>query len=699
MTKWMISRRRRPGTMVRSEWSHLRQSKLLLVAVLAIVFVPVLYAAIFLSSVWDPYGRTDTLPIAFVNQDRGVTVDGQKRAIGETIRQSLQQNKKLAWEFVDHAQASRGVQRGYYYAVVEIPADFSQQAYSLLQSSSRQPVIHYTVTPAKNYVGSVISRQAAQAIKNDVAQQLTQAYTKEIMSRIGGLGDGLHKAGNGAAQLQYTMTQFQAGLGRYTGGVSQLATQQQKVADGLGQLQAAATTLQQGIGQLQQQLPTDHQVGQLTQGVARIQQAMTVLQRGLDVPPSAEQQLVTQDARALAESLRTLPTDVTSAGAVVQKAMQQAAVAGGTTTITLPELQTMAVVLQRTQQIGTQAQTLLTHLQALTTTMAGQQQVFKTSVNQLTHGMNQLAPQVTTALNGYRSLRAGSERLGRGAGQITYGMAAAQQGSRQLAAGAARLAGSSGQLLHGSQQLTQGSAILADRLYSGAASVTLLPAHETLQARLATPATAAESQAGHVPNYGYAMAPYMLSLALFVGSLTLTTIYPVRRIFAQPENAWQWWLAKISVLTLVVLAQATVMMAIVIGWVGLQPEQLGHFVATGYLAALAFMSIVALLVIAFDNPGRLMVMILLVLQLAASEGIFPIQTAPQFFQAIHPWLPMTHSIIAFRQAISGGISQAMYGQHMMALGCYVVVANLLLVGFLWRRGRRKFDHTSVDGDE
>ena len=184
-----------------------------------------------------------------------------------------------------------------------------------------------------------------------------------------------------------------------------------------------------------------------------------------------------------------------------------------------------------------------------------------------------------------------------------------------------------------------------------------------------------------MPNYGYAMAPYMLSLALFVGSLTLTTIYPVRRIFAQPENAWQWWLSKISVLTLVVLAQATVMMAIVIGWVGLQPEQLGHFVATGYLAALAFMSIVALLVIAFDNPGRLMVMILLVLQLAASEGIFPIQTAPQFFQAIHPWLPMTHSIIAFRQAISGGISQAMYGQHMMALGCYVVVANLLLIGF------------------
>ena len=99
-----------------------------------------------------------------------------------------------------------------------------------------------------------------------------------------------------------------------------------------------------------------------------------------------------------------------------------------------------------------------------------------------------------------------------------------------------------------------------------------------------------------------------------------------------------------------------------------------------------------------DNPGRLLVMILMVLQLAASEGIFPIQTAPQFFQTINPWLPMTHSIIALREAISGGIDRAIFNHHMMILAVFLIAANALLLGFFAWRGTRRFAHESVDGD-
>jgi putative membrane protein len=56
--------------------------------------------------------------------------------------------------------------------------------------------------------------------------------------------------------------------------------------------------------------------------------------------------------------------------------------------------------------------------------------------------------------------------------------------------------------------------------------------------------------------------------------------------------------------------------------------------------------IVTFLAIAFDNPGRFLAMLLLVLQLGASGGTFPIQTSPGFFQAINPFLPMTYSILA-----------------------------------------------------
>ena len=295
-------------------------------------------------------------------------------------------------------------------------------------------------------------------------------------------------------------------------------------------------------------------------------------------------------------------------------------------------------------------------------------------------------------------MRAGGERLQAGAALVAGNLATAQQGSGQLAQGAATLQQHSSTLVQASNQLADGSSTLAHKLQTGAAQVKLLPTSPAAQQQMAAPVASSEHSTGSVPNYGYAMAPYMLSLALFVGGLALTTMYPVRKTFSRQENAWRWWLAKMSVLGLAALVQATIMMLVLVYVVGLQPNHPWLFVATSYLASLAFMSLITLVVMVLDNPGRLVVMIIMVLQLAASEGIFPIQTASGFFQAINPWLPMTHSIIAYRHAISGGVDSALYTQHMLILAGFALVANALLIGFLAWRGTRQFAHTTVDGD-
>jgi len=111
------------------------------------------------------------------------------------------------------------------------------------------------------------------------------------------------------------------------------------------------------------------------------------------------------------------------------------------------------------------------------------------------------------------------------------------------------------------------------------------------------------------------------------------------------------------------------------------------------------MSIVSLLVIVLDNPGRFLAMVLLVLQLGSSEGTFPIQTANGFFQAVNPLVPMTYSIRALRQAISGGLGSSFYSDSMWVLAGFLLAANLLTIGFFIYRGKRKFAHTSVDGDD
>lgn len=693
--------RRRRSIMVQAEWRHLVHSKMLLVAVIAILFIPVLYAAIFLSAVWDPYGNTEHLPIAFVNEDRGARLGDKSLNVGKSVADSLATNKKIGWEFVDINQARDGVKRGHYYAVVSVPADFSARAASLTQKQPQRATMTYTLTPAKNYVGSIISRQAAQNIKTTIAQEISQAYVKEVMTGVTNIGQGMDRASRGAAQLHAGTAQLQQGLRQYTTGVHQLANNQTTLTNGLTQLRAGAARLQQGTQQLSSGVPTSGQINQLVQGLQSVQQGLRVLDASVAQPSpvmSSQQQAVTDNAQSLAASLQASQPAMIAAGAAVQTAMTQAAANNGATTMTLPQLQAIAQALAQTKAIATESQKLLGSLQALTNILTTQQQNLKGGVGTIRAGMDRVVPPTVMALQGYNTVRSGSERLATGVQQLSTGLVVAQQGSRQLTHGAMTLDANSHALLNGTKVLADGSATLGGALQSGAAQVALIPAGAPQQQQIVTPVQAHEATNGNVPNYGYAMAPYMISLALFVGGLALTTMYPVRKTFSRQENPWRWWLAKMSVLGLAALIQAMILMVVMVSVVGLQPDHPWQFIGASCLASFTFISIITLLVMVFDNPGRLLVMILMVLQLAASEGIFPIQTAPQFFQAINPWLPMTHSIIALREAISGGIDRTIFDQHMMVLTVFLVIANAALLGFFAWRGTRRFAHQSVDGD-
>lgn len=77
--------------------------------------------------------------------------------------------------------------------------------------------------------------------------------------------------------------------------------------------------------------------------------------------------------------------------------------------------------------------------------------------------------------------------------------------------------------------------------------------------------------------------------------------------------------------------------------------------------------IVMFLSVAFDNPGRFVAMILLMLQLGGSGGTFPMEVTNHFYNVIHPFLPLTYSILSFRQAITSGLGDGTFEQAMGAV--------------------------------
>lgn len=696
-----LSSRRRVN-MVRAEWQHLCKNKILLLSMAVISFIPIMYSGFFLGSIWDPYGQVKNLPVAFVNEDKGAQLNGQTVNIGQSVEQKLKSNHDLGWEFVNKQQADDGVNSGHFYAVVTVPTDFSAKAASITAAQPQQAVIRYTTTPAKNYIGSLVSNQAAEKVKTSVAEQITQAYAKGVLENVGKLGSGLETAAGGAATLHDGLTQLQAGAQTYTGGVKQLAVNQRAMANGLARLGDGSRQLQAGLGQLSNGLPSESQVAQLTNGMKQLQAGLNQLNTSVHNPLPAlvnQQSKVQSEARDLAQTMQTAVADLTAAGGTLQTLGHDAVSSGGSTTITLPQISQLSQALNKTQTISVQAAALLKDLQTLTQSLSTQQAQLQTGVSTLNNGVNQLAPNATAALNGYNSVRVANNQLLAGSSSLTNGLAQAQTGSQQLANGARLLDSRSDVLTNGASQLAGGADTLATKLGDASRQLKIQPTGAATQQQMANPVKSETTKQGDVPNYGYALAPYVLSLSLFVGAIALNIIYPIRKTFAEQENAFRWWLAKASVTGAAAFVQATILMLIMVYCLGLVPDHPVNFIGAIYLTSFVYMSIVSLLVIVLDNPGRFLAMVLLVLQLGSSEGTFPIQTANGFFQAVNPLVPMTYSIRALRQAISGGLGSSFYSDSMWVLAGFLLAANLLMIGFFIYRGKRKFAHTSVDGDD
>ena len=689
--------------MLRAEWKHLFSNKILLISMAVISFIPILYSGFFLGSIWDPYGQTKNLPVAFVNEDKGVSLNGKSLNVGESVEKKLKDNHDLGWEFVSKQQADEGVNNGHFYAVVTIPSDFSQKAASITESEPQQAVINFTTTPAKNYIGSLVSNQAAAKVKSSVSEQITQAYAKGILENLDKLGIGLDTAANGASTLHDGLGRLQSGTQTYVGGVKQLAVNQQSLTGGLAQLSDGSRKLQAGLGQLSNNLPTESQLSQLSDGMKQLQSGINQLNASVSNPSPAlvaQQNKVETEAQTLAQTMRASESDLSAAGDTLRTLGTQAAASGSeSTTISLSQISNISRAFTETQTIIAQTTTLLGDLQTLTQQLSAQQTQLQAGVSVLNNGVNQLTPNAITAFNGYNSVRFANNQLLAGSASLTNGLSEAKSGSQKLANGASLLESRSGALIDGTSQLASGADTLANKLADASNRIKIQPTGATTQQQIANPVKSEMTEKGNVPNYGYALSPYVLSLSLFVGAIVLNVIYPIRKTFSEQESAIRWWLSKASVAGVAAFMQATILMLVMVFFLGLTPEHPAHFIGAIYLTSFAYMSIVSLLVIVLDNPGRFLAMVLLVLQLGSSEGTFPIQTANGFFQAINPLVPMTYSIRALRQAISGGLDNAFYGGSMWVLVGFLLVANLLTIGFFIYRGKRKFAHTSVDGDD
>lgn len=171
---------------------------------------------------------------------------------------------------------------------------------------------------------------------------------------------------------------------------------------------------------------------------------------------------------------------------------------------------------------------------------------------------------------------------------------------------------------------------------------------------IAHPIQLKETKDYPIPNYGSASAPFYTALCLWVGALLLVSLLRVdvevpRGIF----NHHHVYFGRLLTFLSIGLAQALIVTLGNIYLLGVYIASPLYHVLFSMLISLVFMTIVYTLVSLFNNVGKGIAIILLVLQISGAGGNFPIQVSPPFFQAIYPFLPFTYAVGLIRESVGG----------------------------------------------
>ncbi|WP_203626383.1 YhgE/Pip domain-containing protein [Lacticaseibacillus mingshuiensis] len=797
--------------MLKAEWQHLLKNKFMLIVCFAIALIPAIYGVTFLSSMWDPYGKLDELPVAIVNEDQAATMNGATLSVGKDLSANLRKSKPLDFKQATAKEAAAGLKSGKYYAVYTIPTDFSKNATTLLSKTPKTMTLKLATSSGHSFIAGKMASSAATTMQKTLNGQIAAQYAKTLVAAVTQLEGGLKQASTGSKTLA-------SGSTTAASGSKQLASALKKLANGTLTLDQGSQTLKTGIGAYVQAVATAESGSEkisagltttsaelpaltsgmtklttgaatISSGLAQLQPALAKLQGGAADLNSNIQTLKTsttsiaQNSQALATNLATFSTVLQSATAksnaaqtqlaglskltaAVQTALKgldsdtastavSEALAKEASSLDLTAAQTQAMQDAASQTVSaaqaqqlkalspllTQLQTALTQLGAATATdttttqtalaqlttgatrlaqanqavaqgttklAAGSQQLsaglaktvtanaqLETGAEQLssglqaatpkiesmTSGVSQLASGATQLTSGLETLTSQGQRLNSGATTLTTGLTTASAGSQTAASSTATLA-------TGSQKLATGATTLSAKLATATRTLPTLHYSHNQSTAFASPVSLKQTEEDTVANNGTGMAPYMLGVSLFVCALAMNLMFDTDTPYAKPKHGVAWWGSKVVFLDGVAVLAATILLASMVGFVGLAPVHLFQTWLVLALTAVTFMSLVTWLNLALGKSGSFLAMIILVLQLGGSAGTYPIQLSGGFFEAIHPFLPLTYVVDALRHTLMIGTFP---GTDLLVLFCIFTGFSLLGLIHYVRKAHRFTD--------
>ncbi|WP_067477213.1 YhgE/Pip domain-containing protein [Actinomadura hibisca] len=252
------------------------RSPMQIAGLLFLLLVPLLYGGIYLWSNWNPYSKISQVPVAVVNEDRPVTVEGRDIDAGADFVAELKKERLLGWRFTDAAEASDGLKDGRYYAIITVPADFSAKLTSGAAGTPEQAAMSIRLDDANNFLVGIMAGTIQSELERKISAAAVTAYFEAAFGKLDELHDGLADAAKGSAELRDGLGQAKDGSAQLVGGLGEAKQGTGALATGLGQAKKGSTQLVGGLNQARQG------TGALATGLGQAKKGSTQLVGGLE---------------------------------------------------------------------------------------------------------------------------------------------------------------------------------------------------------------------------------------------------------------------------------------------------------------------------------------------------------------------------------------------------------------------------------
>lgn len=741
----------------RRDTSNLFRNVMCTIITVGLVVLPSLFAWYNILACWNVFDNTGNLSVAVANQDKGYTSDlvPLDVNVGEKVVSALRANKQINWVFTDENSAVEGTKSGAYYAALVIPEDFSSQMLTFYEGDSTSANILYYVNEKKNAISpnitgagaDTLSYQVNEAFANtisEIAARLAKSLANystdsDISRRIGNLTNhmrlvstrleqssdvlGLYSSlgTDTKNQVHNTVSFVDAARTRAENTLSGVDGSKQTIRDMAGRLGTAVDSLSGGLANSKTALADlEGKVDSLLAGASSDASAVAAQLRESAVNIDGKASELASQRDTLANLRDELHSGITferekeisggsgeaEVGIYIKSATEN--------TVALDEA--IAVLDKAIGSLQKASTNLTGAADKLETAEPTAQQDAETlrqviaqaeaDIDATTANFEQsLAPGIATLKTDLERLTSDFDGITAGLGSLGGNLTGVTSG---IETSLTDLSGKVNSISSNLRSTAQGMNSLADSIDTALASGDIETLRSLLSNNAGTIATALSAPVQiqrevlfPVDNFGSAMAPLYCTLALFIGALLImvaTKPSLSARGMAELVNPMprHLYFGRFGVAGLLSLMQTTLLGLGSMLFLKVQVTEPLLFMICFWVSGLVFTFIIYTLVVAFGNLGKAIAVLLLIVQVTACGGSYPLPIMPDFVQAISPWVPATHVVDALRAAMFG-VYQNDFWISMGKLALFLI--PFLLLGLALRKpleGFMKFYVSKVE---